>query len=349
MKRASTALGAIAFSLLTTSLVAQPAEKLEPIEVNTARHTGEELRPMDGGVSAGAWVAAMFLSAAESAIRSKLQSVISDALFGSSGPNYVHLSQQSLDAIADIVREENFRVEKARFLTRYHSFGSHMDDYQAGASMSNPHYDLNLLETMRSESVTLSHHHLFDANFNPAYFTATDTFASVAGNRVAVAAERHLRGLSPETHVRSIAHNLAPQLSAMGAVADSYIASNVRVIDPPWGCEGAIIFSDDQEELNALQPSNRSSHFHGIPVPNIRTVGNSRDRLVNDDTQRGQCVFRVRDDIEGRSASFSVNLWGYHFAQQKAHQLRNQWMAEYRELFKGGSHFHAAVQELENF
>ncbi|MCP1727774.1 hypothetical protein J2T60_001774 [Natronospira proteinivora] len=320
------------------------AQELENQEKHEEKAINEDVNLTGGG--AWGWIIAAILDAVESAVQDEIDSLISDALFGSDGPNVVHLSQQSLDEISTIVDDSNFEVERQNFITKFEALKTDIDDYHDGASLANPYYDFNLLETMRSRSAELVSHHLFREEYNAANFLSAGVYSAAAAKRASILTERVLHGKNSPEHLSAETDYLAGELAVLGAEADQFILQNVWVQVPSAGqCDLDPLSRDEREDASAAEVSN-SRDFSSVQLKGLSYI---KDQQANpESTLNSPCYFTAFDSIQGRHESYYIPLHGYSGSHRLATHQRNDWADEYRDLFKGGSDYHETIQYLEN-
>ncbi|GEK11649.1 hypothetical protein HUZ36_17575 [Pseudoalteromonas sp. McH1-7] len=140
-------------------------------------------------------------------------SLLADAVFGSGGPQYVMLSEESLQAIQDRVRKEIVRDAEYDFIAEFRSVEASLKHY--GDTVKYKGEDPVLLGGLLIKANDLINHRALNSRYNDDFFYLADTYALAASVVVAIYTERHLAGLVPKSTVVTAARNLANQLSTM--------------------------------------------------------------------------------------------------------------------------------------
>ncbi|KZN56942.1 hypothetical protein [Pseudoalteromonas luteoviolacea] len=175
----------------------------------------------------------LILDKAKSKLISGFGSLLADAVFGSGGPQYVMLSEASLQAIQDRVREEIVRDAEYDFIAEFRSLESSMEHYADTASHSQP--DLALLTALLVKSEDVINHRALNYRYNDDYFYMADTYALAASVSIAIYTERHLEGYISKSVVSTKAHTLANTLENMlrkKKSADLPLRSGCEAPDP---------------------------------------------------------------------------------------------------------------------
>ncbi|MCG7556159.1 hypothetical protein [Pseudoalteromonas sp. Of11M-6] len=180
-----------------------------------------------------ATIGEQILDKVKSKLLSGFGSLLADAVFGSGGPQYVMLSEESLQAIQERVREEIVRDAEFDFLSEFRSVEASLKHY--GDTVKYNGEDPVLLGGLLLKANDLINHRALNSSYNDDFFYLADTYASAASVVVAVYTERYLAGMVPKTTVVTAAKNLADQLSIMLAQkkqADLPLRSGCEAPDP---------------------------------------------------------------------------------------------------------------------
>ena len=158
-------------------------------------------------------VGELLLDKAKSAVLGQFQSLLVDAIFGSSGPQYVNLSEESLQQIQNRVREELVRTAEFEYLAEFQSLESSLAHYSDTAAAGNP--DVYLLSGLVIKANDVMSHHAFNKNFNDDYYYMADSYALAATVSMSIYTERYLRGSISYSSVASKGDEYANKLEAM--------------------------------------------------------------------------------------------------------------------------------------
>ena len=172
-----------------------------------------------------AWIAGKVMEGAGNAIKSGAKSALQDAIFGPSSPDYVHLSQESLQQIEDIVQSAFDNDAKEYMIRDLRALEYSMKAY---SDRLNSHgiRDLDTLAIMESESNTLYASPAFNDS-KPYYTDITVHYSAAAAFRYAILADRVHFEENSITFIESQGTQMAASVGAMGAASDNKIAENV--------------------------------------------------------------------------------------------------------------------------
>ena len=271
----------------------------------------------------GGWI----LSGAKSAIKNGVKSFLKDALFGSAGPAYVMLHEDSLRQIEAIVTEVviNSDVEDAKSIL--YSFDDLLGYYHASAQNDEP--DISLLPALVTYATSLKNHQAYRTSYNSNAHLLTGSYSLVSALTIAVLAEKELRGDINHAYVKGVANNLKTTLNSLGAQADSYVRSNIKITSPTGDCSGIIINSIGADEEAAL-----------INEPDFQN---------NDNTFIFRnCTYTVRDSIANKTYTYKIANYGANLANRLAYNKYNALQSEYADKFKGAE-FATIVNELATY
>ncbi|MBQ4860180.1 hypothetical protein J8L98_00565 [Pseudoalteromonas sp. MMG013] len=155
----------------------------------------------------------LILDKAKSKFVSNVGSLLGDALFGSQGPQYVTLSEESLQAIQDRVRKEVIRDAEFDFISEFRSIDASMKHYSD--TIAHTGEDLALLSSLLIKVNDLTNHRAIDSRYNDDYFYLADTYALAASLTVSIYTERYLTGSISKQSVSVKANQLANSLNTM--------------------------------------------------------------------------------------------------------------------------------------
>lgn len=153
------------------------------------------------------------LDLAKDQLLSGVGSLLFNRFFGSGGPNYVMLSEASLQAIQERVRAEIIRDAEFEFISEFNALESSMEHYSDTARYGRP--DLALLSSLLVKSEDVINHRALNARYNNDFYYMADTYALAASVTVAIYTERYLQGYVSKSVVSTRAHNLANILDTM--------------------------------------------------------------------------------------------------------------------------------------
>ena len=297
--------------------------QLEEIQNNAESNMTTQMIDPITMSTVGGWI----LSGAKSAIKNGVKSFLKDALFGSAGPSYVMLHEDSLRQIEDIVTEVviNSDVEDAKSIL--YSFDDLLGYYHASAQNNEP--DISLLPALVTYATSLKNHQAYRTSYNSNAHLLTGSYSLVSALTIAVLAEKEIRGDISHAYVKSVANSLKTTLNSLGAQADSYVRSNIRITPPSGNCDGIIIHSVDPVEESAL-----------INEPGFQN---------NDDTFiLRNCTYTVRDSIASKTYTYKIANYGPNLASRLAYNKYNALQSDYADKFKG-TEFATIVNELATY
>ncbi|MCG9761946.1 hypothetical protein L1D50_23135, partial [Pseudoalteromonas sp. Isolate6] len=140
----------------------------------------------------------------------QISSLLIDAFFGSSGPSYVNLSEESLQAIQERVHKELVGVAEYEYISDLESIQLSMRYFNDTARNNTP--DIGVLGSLLVDSDRLITHQALNSQFNEQYFYMADTLALASSINLSIYVERHLQGFINKNAVRARAHYLANRL-----------------------------------------------------------------------------------------------------------------------------------------
>ncbi|ASP38390.1 hypothetical protein CHH28_06715 [Bacterioplanes sanyensis] len=245
-------------------------------------------------------VTSLIIDAAKSAVKGKLKSVFSQALFGSGNTQLqreVVLSQESLDAIKNIIQNSSAKEQVADYQSKLATLKSLVVDYHStfnnisSAERRVKHNSLNFA------SLLLINHPLFNDNYyKPHSHKVVKAYTIAVSLRIAILAERLVNG-DLEGNIDYINHlqsDLDQKLSRVGEDSDSYIKRNIHITsDTVCGLDGMSINSPKIVRCND-------------PIKRYTITNGFDDRKI-------------------------ITPLGYKHAES----VRLRWLSEYQKKFKG--------------
>ncbi|PKG59068.1 hypothetical protein CXF83_11615 [Shewanella sp. Choline-02u-19] len=171
------------------------------------------------------WVAGQVMAGASSAIKGGVKSALQDAIFGPSSPDYVNLSEESLQQIEDIVQSAFDNAAKEDMIRDLRALEYSMKAYSDRLD-SEGIRDLDTLANMESESNKLYASPAFNTS-KPYYTDITVHYSAAAAFRYAILADRVHFKENSITFIESAGTQMATYVEAMGAASDKKIAENV--------------------------------------------------------------------------------------------------------------------------
>lgn len=172
-----------------------------------------------------AWIAGKVMEGAGNAIKSGAKSALQDAIFGHSSPDYVHLSEESLQQIEDIVQSAFDNDAKEYMIRDLRALEFSMKSYSDQLNYSGDR-NLYLLANMESESNTLYASPAF-YDSKPYYTDITLHYSAAASFRYAILADKVHFGDNDILFLENQGMQMAASVEAMGAASDNKIAENV--------------------------------------------------------------------------------------------------------------------------
>jgi hypothetical protein len=148
-----------------------------------------------------------------STVGGQIGSLFASALFGSSGPSYVNLTEESLQAIQDRVRIELVDAAEYEYIAALESLELSMQYYSDTAQNNNP--DISVLGSILVNSNDIITHYSLNNNFNDEYYYLADSFALAASLSVAIYVERNLQEFISDDSVTAQANQLANRLQSL--------------------------------------------------------------------------------------------------------------------------------------
>lgn len=261
-------------------------------------------------------VTSFLVSQAKSVLVSQARSWLVNQIFGSSGqPSLVNLHQESLDAIKEIIDNNNYNY----LVSQFNTFFDEVNVIHAIAE--NNSYDSGLVNFALFRGRELVNDPVYTESGYPQYFTMTGSRAKSYALLLSVYVEKALNedGIT-QAYLSSETNKWAAELTSMGAAADSFIARNIRFEGMDPGCGGG---SPLEEQSN---------------VDDIDFYENSRMR----------CSVTVYDDISGNIYRFPIVGYDHELAYERATHTWNGLVDKYRNEFKG-SDFNETISYLEDF
>ncbi|NSY33330.1 hypothetical protein DS891_06915 [Pseudoalteromonas sp. JC28] len=199
-------------------------------------------------------IGSLILKKAKSKFVSNFGSLLGDALFGSQGPQFVSLSEESLQAIQDRVREEIVRDAEFDFIADFRSVESSMKHYSE--TISHKGKDLALLSSLLVKSNDIINHRALDSRYNADYYYMADTYALASSLAVAVYTERYLTGSVSKQSVSVFAGNLANKLETM------LVAKKNADLPLRTRCDGRDPYDQDTTNYCRLVDPHGNTVFH---------------------------------------------------------------------------------------
>ncbi|QTD51877.1 hypothetical protein [Sulfidibacter corallicola] len=175
----------------------------------------------------------------------EIGSFLKELIFGSDGPSYVNLTQESLDKIQAIMNQELVNMVKYDMIADLASLETGIKQYHASLN-STP--DTILLALIDTEARNLVNHQVFNTSYHPDAKMLTGHLAFATSLRLAILVEKEHLGLTTEAFVRSEGQNLADKLSALGSAADSHINSRVYLQHTGGSTIGCQIYKNADAE-----------------------------------------------------------------------------------------------------
>ncbi len=168
----------------------------------------------------------LILDKAKSKLAGKIGSLLIDSIFGfGGGPNYVTLSEESLQAIENRVRGVVIETEEADALSDLASLDLTLSYFNASVNNGQP--DTSILDESLLRSHDLVTHHAFNVNYNDNYFLLATNYALAASLQIAIYTERHLEGYISSNDVKYRGDVLADKLEVMYNATSKYVADNI--------------------------------------------------------------------------------------------------------------------------
>ena len=155
----------------------------------------------------------LILDKAKSKFVNKVSSLLIDSIFGSSGPQFVNLSEESLREIQNRVRQELVRTAEYEFLADFNSMEDTLAHFSDSAS--NNYVDQMLLTTLVVKANDVMNHHALNPNFNSDYYYMADGYALAATVAMSIYTERHIIGAISSASVSSKGDQYASKLTTM--------------------------------------------------------------------------------------------------------------------------------------
>ncbi|WP_144394766.1 hypothetical protein [Pleionea sediminis] len=323
---------ALVFSTLTS------AKKLEEVpEIATEKHSVNHVLMEQQSVvdpitmsTVGGWI----LSGAKSAIVNGVKSFIKDALFGSGGPDYVLLHEQSLQQIENIVREVVLTSDVEDAKSELLSFQDMMEYYNASAQDDSP--DLSILPLLINYATSLKNHRAYRDSYNDNAYLLTGSYSLAAALTIAVFVEKELQGEIDHAYVVAIANSLHQKLTELGSQANSYISRNIQLRYPTGRCDDIIIRKDGVE---------KSEVNNDVAMKSLIELQPKDDASFG--YTRGSCTYIVYDRISGRNYFFHIADMGRNLASRLSMRKRNQLVQQYKDQIKG-KEYNQIVNQLDN-
>lgn len=176
---------------------------------------------------------------------SRAGSFLEDLIFGSSGPSYVNLSQESLDQIRDIISDELANTVQYDMIADLRSLESGLEQYNAGLQIGRR--DEALLAIIDSKAQDLVNHQIFNTAYYEDARLLTGHFALAASLRLAILVEKVDLGYISDGYLVSVGRDLADELSALGNAAGSFVNSKVYTRSVGSSTQGCQIWKNAEE------------------------------------------------------------------------------------------------------
>lgn len=198
-----------------------------------------------------AWIAGKVMEGAGNAIKNGAKSALQDAIFGPSSPDYVHLSEESLQQIENIVQSAFDNDAKEIMIRDLRSLEYSMKSYSDELNTSGDR-NLSLLANMEVQSNTLYASPAFNTS-KPYYTDITVHYSAAASFRYAILADKVHFGNNSITFIESQGTQMAASVEAMGAASDKKIADNVYLTSyKTTQCKLMRAAITESEELNLV-------------------------------------------------------------------------------------------------
>lgn len=284
-------------------------------------------------------VGAFILDEAKSAVLGEIKSFFKNAIFGSSGPQYVMLHDQALQQIENIVTEVilNSDVEDAK--SALYSFQDMIAYYHDSAQDDAPDY--TVLPILLNYATTLKNHQAYRSNYNPNAHLLTGSFALISSLSMAVYVEQQLKGDVSHGYVKGVANNLHSTLTSLGGQANNYISNGITISYPSGNCSNIIIRSQDT--------SSKSDNLNGSKFAEDAAAINGPGYEQTDSARWGnQCYFHVWDRIGNKARTYHIADYGQTLAGNLAHNYYNGLISQYKDQIKG-EYYDSIVSDLANY
>ena len=180
------------------------------LTVNTASASNDEEAEV---ASAGKQILDLAKKKFISAAGGQISSLFFDAIFGSSGPSYVNLTEASLQAIQDRVHIELVDSAEYQYIAAIESLELSIEYYSDTAQNGSP--DVNVLGSLLINSNDLITHYSLNSQFNDEYYYLADSFSLAASLSMAIYVERNIQGFISSSSVKAKANQLANQLQIL--------------------------------------------------------------------------------------------------------------------------------------
>lgn len=177
--------------------------------------------------------------------QARVGSFLEDLIFGSSGPSYVNLSQESLDEIRDIISDELANTVQYDMISDLRSLETGLEQYHAG--LQNGRRDEALLALIDSKAQDLVNHQIFNTAYYDDAKLLTAHFALAASLRLAILVEKVDLGYISDGYLVTVGRQLADELSAMGGAARTYVNSQVFTRAVGSSTQGCQIWKNAEE------------------------------------------------------------------------------------------------------
>lgn len=215
-----------------------------------------------------------------SAAGGQISSLFINAIFGSSGPSYVNLTEESLQAIQDRVHIEIVDSAEYQYISAIESLELSMQYYSDTAQNGSP--DVSVLGSLLINSNDLITHYSLNNQFNDEYYYLADSFSLAASLSMAIYVERNVQGFISSSSVKAKANQLANQLQSLLDAkkdADLPLRERCEMLTSPYdqyveyGCDlkdphgnyvassSTIEYQDDWEEWDDESEIARSKYY----------------------------------------------------------------------------------------
>lgn len=177
-----------------------------------------------------------------------------DAIFGtSSGPSYVNLTEESLQAIQDRVHIEFVDTAEYQYFADLESLELSIQYYSDTAQNGNP--DVSVLGSLLVNSNDLISHYSLNSQYNDEYYYLADSFTLAASLSIGIYVERNIQGFVDSAAVEAKANQLADKLQIL---LDAKKSVDLPITEE---CE-TFRYSRYEEEVCAMRDPHGNSHGH---------------------------------------------------------------------------------------
>ncbi|PCK32670.1 hypothetical protein [Pseudoalteromonas piscicida] len=232
----------------------------------------------------------------EKGAKKKIASLLLNAIFGSSGPNYATLSQESLQQIENIVNSSILEADVRRALADLDSLDDGITFYNS--LLTSGSEDFFYLTGLDNEARDLINEYIFKQAGNEDFFLLTGSYATVVTLAMAIKTELYLKGRISQSTLKSYAGQYKKKLQVLVNEATSHVHSKVYGnLVPDDGFESRAViydlFESSQPDYVSVPPSregleelydridNRREYYISNIVGEARSVLATLDRVEN--------------------------------------------------------------------